>query len=79
MKPVAAASLDPLADGRESASKTGTQQVQDTGGNSDAWMVGYTPTVTPVWVGDGQAAGDDTVQGKQIYGARCPGRPGRSS
>ncbi|BBZ78559.1 penicillin-binding protein 1A [Mycolicibacterium anyangense] len=41
-----------LAGGRASASKTGTNQLGDTGANRDAWMVGYTPSLsTAVWVG----------------------------
>ena len=45
-----------LAGGRQSAAKTGTTQLGDTTSNKDAWMVGYTPSLsTAVWVG--------TVQG----------------
>jgi membrane peptidoglycan carboxypeptidase len=74
MKPVAAASEDPLADGRESASKTGTQQYLDTGGNSDAWMVGFTPKVSSaVWVGTDKPQAMTTVQGNQVYGRTLPG------
>ncbi len=74
MKPVAAASLDPLADGRESASKTGTQQYLDTGGNSDAWMVGFTPKVSAaVWVGTDKPQAMTTVQGNQVFGRTLPG------
>ncbi len=41
-----------LAGGRASAAKTGTNQLGDTGDNRDAWMVGYTPSLsTAVWVG----------------------------
>ncbi|MCX8555438.1 transglycosylase domain-containing protein [Mycolicibacterium mucogenicum] len=41
-----------LAGGRPSAAKTGTVQLGDTGANRDAWMVGYTPSLsTAVWVG----------------------------
>jgi membrane peptidoglycan carboxypeptidase len=74
MKPVAASSLDPLDNGRESASKTGTQQFQDTGGNSDAWMVGFTPKVsTAVWVGTDKPQAMTTAQGNQVYGRTLPG------
>jgi len=74
MKPVAAASEDPLADGRESASKTGTQQYLDTGGNSDAWMVGFTPKVSAaVWVGTDKPQAMTTVQGNQVFGRTLPG------
>ena len=41
-----------LAGGRLSAAKTGTNQLGDTGANRDAWMVGFTPSLsTAVWVG----------------------------
>ena len=41
-----------LAGGRPSAAKTGTNQLGDTGANRDAWMVGFTPSLsTAVWVG----------------------------
>lgn len=44
-----------LANGRPAAMKTGTWEFDgdDNGGNSDAWVVGYTPQIaTAVWVGD---------------------------
>ncbi|ORX04160.1 transglycosylase domain-containing protein [Mycolicibacillus trivialis] len=41
-----------LAGGRKSAAKTGTVQLGDSKDNKDAWMVGYTPSLsTAVWVG----------------------------
>ncbi len=41
-----------LAGGRPSAAKTGTNQLGDTDANRDAWMVGFTPSLsTAVWVG----------------------------
>jgi membrane peptidoglycan carboxypeptidase len=41
-----------LAGGRPSGAKTGTTQLGDTGANKDAWMVGFTPSLsTAVWVG----------------------------
>jgi membrane peptidoglycan carboxypeptidase len=53
MQPIAAWSNGhSLAGGRPSAAKTGTNQLGDTGANRDAWMVGYTPSLsTAVWVG----------------------------
>lgn len=52
MEPVAAFSRTSLANGRPSASKTGTAQLGDTGTNKDTWMVGTTPQLTAaVWVG----------------------------
>ena len=59
LEPIAEWSGTPLADGRVSAAKTGTEGIQSgkhVGGNSDAWMVGYTPQVsTAVWVGSGNS------------------------
>ena len=44
-----------LAGGRPSGAKTGTTQLGDTGANKDAWMVGFTPSLsTAVWVGTTQ-------------------------
>jgi membrane peptidoglycan carboxypeptidase len=62
-----------LDDGREVASKTGTQGL-DAENNSDAWMVGYTPSVsTVVWMG---SDGRDPIvngDGRIIYGSGLPG------
>ncbi len=74
MQPIAAYSRGHnLAGGRLSASKTGTAQLGDTGQNKDAWMVGYTPSLsTAVWVGtaDGQAITNSN--GGLIYGSGLP-------
>ena len=53
MQPIAAYSRGhALAGGRPSAAKTGTTQFGDTDADKDAWMVGYTPSLsTAVWVG----------------------------
>ena len=53
MQPIAAYSNGhALAGGRPSGAKTGTNQLGDTGANRDAWMVGFTPSLsTAVWVG----------------------------
>lgn len=64
-----------LAGGRASASKTGTTQFGDTGdADKDAWMVGYTPSLsTAVWIGT--ARGDIplvTKGGAAIYGSGLP-------
>ncbi|CRK53743.1 Penicillin-binding protein 1A [Rhodococcus sp. RD6.2] len=62
-----------LAGGRPSASKTGTAQLGDTGLNKDAWMVGYTPSLsTAVWVGTEQAQSIVTQWGGSIYGSGLP-------
>ncbi|MFD1812452.1 transglycosylase domain-containing protein [Rhodococcus gannanensis] len=62
-----------LAGGRPSASKTGTAQLGDTGLNKDAWMVGYTPSLsTAVWVGTEQAQAIRTQWGGSVYGSGLP-------
>jgi len=74
MLPIAAYSRGhALAGGRPSAAKTGTTQLGDTGLNKDAWMVGYTPSLsTAVWVGtpDGEAIVNSW--GGSIYGSGLP-------
>jgi peptidoglycan glycosyltransferase len=74
MEPIAASSRNHQLDGgRASAAKTGTAQLGDTGNNKDAWMVGYTPSLsTAVWVGtpDGDALLD--YNGAAIYGSGLP-------
>ncbi|HEY5852806.1 MAG TPA: transglycosylase domain-containing protein [Aldersonia sp.] len=62
-----------LASGRPSASKTGTAQLGDTGMNKDAWMVGYTPSLsTAVWIGTEQAQAITNLWGGSIYGSGLP-------
>ncbi|WP_440446449.1 transglycosylase domain-containing protein [Nocardia amamiensis] len=74
MKPIAAYSRNHgLAGGRESASKTGTAQLGDTGENKDAWMVGYTPSLsTAVWVGTEQGDPLRNASGGMVYGSGLP-------
>ncbi|MBF6470019.1 penicillin-binding protein [Nocardia beijingensis] len=74
MKPIAGYSRNHgLANGRESASKTGTAQLGDTGENKDAWMVGYTPSLsTAVWVGTEQGDPLRNAGGGMIYGSGLP-------
>ncbi len=74
MKPIAAYSRNHnLAGGRESAAKTGTHQLGDTGNNRDAWMVGYTPSLsTAVWVGTEQGDPLKNYGGGSIYGSGLP-------
>ncbi|MGQ4619288.1 transglycosylase domain-containing protein [Nocardia sp. R7R-8] len=74
MKPIAAYSRNHgLAGGRESATKTGTAQLGDTGENRDAWMVGYTPSLsTAVWVGTEQGDRLRNASGGMIYGSGLP-------
>ncbi|HUO40864.1 MAG TPA: transglycosylase domain-containing protein [Mycobacterium sp.] len=75
MEPIAAYSNGhALAGGRPSAAKTGTTQLGDTGANKDAWMIGFTPSLsTAVWVG---TVKDDTPlvneYGSPVYGAGLP-------
>ncbi len=79
LEPVAAWSGDALADGRESAAKTGTEGIEVgkyKGGNSDAWMVGYTPQIsTAVWVGSGNSTKPIVnASGGPEYGRDLPGQ-----
>ena len=63
-----------LAGGRPSAAKTGTNQLGDTGDNRDAWMVGYTPSLsTAVWVGTTEGVKPLKNQyGGAVYGSGLP-------
>ncbi|MGY1622443.1 transglycosylase domain-containing protein [Geodermatophilus sp. SYSU D00965] len=73
LKGVASYSRRALDGGREVASKTGTQgQGED---NSDAWMVGYTPSIsTAVWMGNDSPSDPIVTTGGQIiYGSGLPG------
>ncbi|MDP5185151.1 transglycosylase domain-containing protein [Blastococcus sp. BMG 814] len=73
LKDVASYSRRALDGGREVASKTGTQGQGEN--NSDAWMVGYTPSIaTAVWIGN-DSPSDPIVdsRGRIIYGSGLPG------
>ncbi len=74
MTPIAAYSRGHgLAGGRVSAAKTGTAQLGDTGKNKDAWMVGYTPSLsTAVWVGTADGKAIENSWGGLIYGSGLP-------
>ena len=74
MTPIAAYSRGhDLAGGRPSAAKTGTAQLGDTGQNKDAWMVGFTPSLsTAVWVGTADGKAIETSWGGAIYGSGLP-------
>ncbi|WP_041451059.1 transglycosylase domain-containing protein [Hoyosella subflava] len=76
MMPIAAYSRgNSLAGGRPSAAKTGTTQLGNTGMNKDAWMVGYTPSLsTAVWVGTEQAQALTDRWGASVYGSTLPSR-----
>ena len=71
---VARSSQIPLAGGRQVAAKTGTHQRGDTGTNSAAWTVGYTPSIsTAVWVGDPANSAIKNAKGGDIFGRGLPG------
>ena len=71
---VARSSKIPLAGGRQVGAKTGTHQRGDTGTNSAAWTVGYTPSVsTAVWVGDPANSAIKDANGSDIFGRGLPG------
>jgi membrane peptidoglycan carboxypeptidase len=71
---VARSSQIPLAGGRQVAAKTGTHQRGETGANSAAWTVGYTPSIsTAVWVGDPANTAIKTANGRDIFGRGVPG------
>lgn len=75
MQPIAAYSNGhALAGGRPSAAKTGTNQLGDTDSNRDAWMVGFTPSLsTAVWVGTTEGTKPlENKWGSPIYGSGLP-------
>jgi membrane peptidoglycan carboxypeptidase len=73
IKGVAQYSKRALEGGREVASKTGTVGVTDQD-NSDAWMVGYTPSIsTAVWMGSDTNKAIVNADGRIIYGSGLPG------
>lgn len=70
---VAESSDLPLDGDRPVAAKTGTQGANRTD-NSDAWMVGYTPSIsTAVWVGSKGTEPIVNSRGNIIYGSGLPG------
>jgi membrane peptidoglycan carboxypeptidase len=75
MEGVAAHAERTLAGGREVACKTGTQGLgADPSQNSDAWMVGFTPSIAAaVWVGSDKIEAIKTSSGSPIFGAGLPG------
>jgi membrane peptidoglycan carboxypeptidase len=76
MEPIPGFSQVPLAGGRVAAAKTGTEGIgPHTVGNSDAWMVGFTPQVSAaVWVGTGLNKPIVNAAGGPEYGKDLPGR-----
>ncbi|MGY2080711.1 transglycosylase domain-containing protein [Modestobacter sp. SYSU DS0657] len=74
LEDVASYSKRSLTGNRPVASKTGTQGLDRTN-NSDAWMVGYTPSLSAaVWVGTQGLAPIRNAQGSIIYGSGLPGQ-----
>ncbi|SNR27374.1 Membrane carboxypeptidase (penicillin-binding protein) [Haloechinothrix alba] len=75
LEPVLPYSNLSCAGGRPCAGKTGTHQSHEEGENSQAWMAGYTPSISiAVWVGD---SGSDPIRdanGAKIYGSGLPGQ-----
>lgn len=73
MKPIASYNNHALAGGRQSAAKTGTTQLGDTGLNKDAWMIGATPQLsTAVWVGNVDGSALYNAYGGVMYGSNTP-------
>ncbi len=73
LREVATYSKRALDGGREVASKTGTVGSSDEE-NADAWMVGYTPSLSAaVWMGTDEYDPIRNVQGRIIYGSGLPG------
>ncbi len=73
LRDVATYSKRALDEGREVASKTGTVGSSDEE-NADAWMVGYTPSLSAaVWMGTDRYEPIRNAQGKIIYGSGLPG------
>jgi membrane peptidoglycan carboxypeptidase len=75
MQPIAAWSNGHnLAGGRPSAAKTGTNQLGDTDANRDAWMVGFTPSLsTAVWIGTTEGTKPlENKWGSPVYGSGLP-------
>lgn len=79
MAPIAAWSRHhDLKGGRPSAVKTGTTQLGEGGdanGNKDAWMIGFTPSLsTAVWVGTAEGKTRlRNASGVDVYGSGLPG------
>ncbi|MEU7763499.1 transglycosylase domain-containing protein [Nocardia sp. NPDC049190] len=62
-----------LAGNRPSAAKTGTTQLGESDLNKDAWMIGFTPSLsTAVWIGTERSRPIRTARGGNIYGSGLP-------
>jgi membrane peptidoglycan carboxypeptidase len=75
MKDVPTSGNIALTGGRPEAGKTGTVQHPSLNGqNKDAWMVGYTPSVsTAVWVGTDASDPIRNAAGRPVFGRMLPG------
>jgi membrane peptidoglycan carboxypeptidase len=75
MEGVAAHAKRRLDGGREVACKTGTQGYgKDASQNTDAWMVGFTPSLAAaVWMGSDELGPIQTTGGSAIFGSGLPG------
>ncbi|MGY2006830.1 transglycosylase domain-containing protein [Nocardia gipuzkoensis] len=74
MLPIAAYSNGhALKNNRPSAAKTGTTQLGESDSNKDAWMIGFTPSLsTAVWIGTERSQPIRTARGADIYGSGLP-------
>jgi membrane peptidoglycan carboxypeptidase len=74
MLPIAAYSNGhALKNNRPSAAKTGTTQLGESDLNKDAWMIGFTPSLsTAVWIGTERSQPIRTARGTDIYGSGLP-------
>jgi membrane peptidoglycan carboxypeptidase len=75
MKDVPSSGSIAVSGGREQAGKTGTVQHPTLlNQNKDAWMVGFTPSVsTAVWVGTDTSEPIKNAQGRPVFGRMLPG------
>lgn len=74
LSPIAAYSNGRALGNRPSAAKTGTVQLGNTGQNRDAWMIGYTPSLsTAVWTGTIKGTALVESYGGMMWGAGTPG------
>ena len=63
-----------LPGGRPVAAKTGTVESRFEGENNDAWMAGFTPSLsTAVWLGTDMNSPIRTARGRPIRGSSLPG------
>ncbi len=75
MEKVASSSGIALAGGRASAAKTGTVGVANSANSSDAWTVGFTPSVSVAsWAGSNTQSPIYNNQGTSMYGRQNPGQ-----